>query len=148
MGKIKGVDLTPLKVIHVAEGDVLHAMKVNDIGYVNFGEAYFSTIHAGVIKPWKRHSRMTLNLVVVNGLVRFVVHDDRPDSPTSGVTSEYLVGLPDNYSRLTIPPGLWMSFQGLGVGSSLLLNIADIPHDPAEADRGDKDDFAFDWSIK
>jgi len=147
MGKIKGVALTPLKVIHIAEGDVLHAMKVNDPGYVNFGEAYFSTIHAGVIKPWKRHSRMTLNLVVVNGLVRFVVHDDRPDSPTLGVTSEYLVGLPDNYSRLTIPPGLWMSFQGLDVGSSLLLNITDIPHDPAEADRGGKDDFVFDWSI-
>tara|TARA_B110000091_G_C13762112_1_gene452646 strand:- start:627 stop:1073 length:447 start_codon:yes stop_codon:yes gene_type:complete len=148
MGEIDGVLLTPLKVIHVAEGDVFHALKVNDPGYVKFGEAYFSTIHADDIKPWKRHSRMTLNLVVINGLIRFVVHDDRPLSRTFGVTSEYVVGLPDNYSRLTIAPGLWMSFQGLGLESSLLLNIADIPHDPAEADRGEKDDFNFDWSIK
>ena len=148
MGKIEGVLLTPLKVIHVAEGDVFHAIKSNDPGYVDFGEAYFSTIHSGVIKPWKRHTRMTLNLVVIKGLVRFVVHDDRPHSPTLGVTSEYVIGLPDNYSRLTITPGLWMSFQGLGIETSLLLNVADIPHEPAEADRGGKDDFAFDWSIK
>lgn len=148
MGGIEGVTLTPLRVIHVAEGDVFHAMKANDPGYVSFGEAYFSTIHPGVNKPWKRHCKMTLNLVVITGLIRFVVHDDRPLSPTLGMTSEYRVGLPGNYSRLTIAPGLWMSFQGLGTGTSLLLNIADITHDPAEADRGGKDDFVFDWSIK
>jgi dTDP-4-dehydrorhamnose 3,5-epimerase len=148
MGKIDGVVLTPLRVIPMEEGGVFHAIKVNDPGYVDFGEAYFSTIHAGVIKPWKRHFRMTLNLVVINGLVRFVVHDNRPLSPTLGVTAEYRVGLPDNYSRLTIAPGLWMSFQGLGTGTSILLNVADIVHDPTEAERGGKDDFAFDWSIK
>lgn len=148
MDEIEGVALTPLKVIHVAEGDVFHAMKVNDPGYVGFGEAYFSTIHAGAVKPWKRHRRMTLNLVVIKGLVRFVVHDDRPLSPTLGVTAEYRVGLPDNFSRLTIAPGLWMSFQGLGTGTSLLLNVADITHDPAEAERGGKDDFSVDWGIK
>jgi dTDP-4-dehydrorhamnose 3,5-epimerase len=147
MGKIEGVLLTSLKIIHVPEGDVFHAMKVNDPGYEGFGEAYFSMIHSGVIKPWKRHCRMTLNIVVINGLVRFVVHDDRPLSPTFGVTAEYRVGLPDNYSRLTIAPGLWMSFQGLSTETSLLLNVADIIHDPVEADRGSKDDFAFDWSI-
>ena len=147
MGEIEGVVLTSLKVVQVSEGDVFHAIKANDPGYVNFGEAYFSSIHAGVIKPWKRHSRMTLNLVVINGLVRFVVHDDREASPTFGVTSEYVVGLPDNYCRLTIPPGLWMAFQGLSSGTSLLLNIADIPHDPNEADRGEKDDFKFDWNV-
>ena len=147
MGEIEGVVKTSLKVIHVTDGDVYHAIKVNDIGYVNFGEAYFSTIHSGVIKPWKRHTKMTLNLVVIKGLVRFVVHDDRPNSSSLGVTSEYVLGLPDNYFRLTISPGLWMAFQGLGEGTNILLNIADIPHDPAEADRGKKDDFKFDWSL-
>jgi dTDP-4-dehydrorhamnose 3,5-epimerase len=148
MVEIRGVTLTPLKIIHLAEGDVFHALKVNDNGYVGFGEAYFSTIHAGVIKPWKRHRKMTLNLVVIKGLIRFVVHDDRLNSSTLGVTAEYLVGLPDNYSRLTIAPGLWMSFQGMATETSVLLNLADMSHDPGEADRGGKDDFAFDWSVR
>lgn len=147
MVEIRGVTQTPLKIIHVAEGDVFHALKVNDSSYVGFGEAYFSKIHAGVVKPWKRHRKMTLNLVVISGLIRFVVHDDRLHSSTLGVTAEYHVGLPDNYSRLTIAPGLWMSFQGMGTKTSVLLNLADIIHDPGEADRRSKDDIEFDWSI-
>ena len=148
MVEINGVTKTPLKVIPVTEGDVFHALKVNDAGYVGFGEAYFSTINAGVVKPWKRHRKMTLNLVVIRGHIRFVVHDDRMNSSTKGVTAEYQLGLPDNYSRLTIAPGLWMSFQGMGTETSVVLNLADIIHDPEEADRGCKFDFPFDWSVR
>lgn len=148
MGEIEGVWLTPLKTIHVPEGDVYHAVKAGDPGYVGFGEAYFSTIHPGSIKPWKLHRRMTLNLIVVRGLVRFVVHDDRHDSKTRGVTREYRSGFPDAYLRLTITPGLWMAFQGLGNETSLLLNVADIAHDPEEAIRGHLDDYPFDWSFR
>lgn len=148
MGLIDGVSLTQLKVIHVPDGDVFHAIKASDPGYAGFGEAYFSTVHHGVVKPWKRHRQMTLNLVVIEGRVRFVVHDDRPDSTTCGVTAEYRIGLPDAYARLTIAPGLWMAFQGLAPGTSMLLNVADLAHDPAEADRRVKDDFPFDWSIR
>jgi len=145
MGLIDGVVVTPLKVVRVAGGDVYHAVKKGDLGFVGFGEAYFSTIHQGAIKPWKRHRQMTLNLVVISGLIRFVVHDDRPASPSFGKTMEFRLGLSTEYGRLTIPPGLWMAFQGLGQATNLLLNVADIPHDPTEADRGDIDKFAFDW---
>ena len=41
-----------------------------------------------------------------------------------------------------------MAFQGLGSGTNLLLNVADIEHDATEADRCGKDDFLFDWSIR
>ena len=61
---IDGVLLTPLKVINVLEGDVLHGMKCSDTGYSGFGEAYFSTIEPGMVKAWKRHHKMTLNLIV------------------------------------------------------------------------------------
>ena len=146
MGLIDGVRLTPLKIVKVADGDVFHGMRASEPGFSGFGEAYFSEIHSGVVKPWKRHRRMTLNLVVIRGLIRFVVHDDRPGSATHGVTAEYRLGPPDRYQRLSVAPGLWMAFQGLSGETSLLLNIADIEHDPAEADRGGRDDFPFDWS--
>lgn len=146
MGLIDGVSVAPLKIVSVPDGDIFHAIKNSDPGYVGFGEAYFSTIHQGVIKPWKRHRKMTLNLVVIAGMIRFVVHDDRAASVTYGETEEHRLGLPGAYARLTIVPGLWMAFQGIGPGTSLLLNVADISHDPAEADRGAKDKFAFDWS--
>ena len=145
---IAGVNLTPLRIVEVPGGDIFHGLRASDLGYSGFGEAYFSSIHSGVIKPWKRHRRMTLNLIVIQGLIRFAVHDDRAASATYGVTCGYRLGLPDNYQRLTIAPGLWMAFQGLSTGTSLLLNVADIEHDPTEVDRGGRDDFYFDWNIE
>lgn len=64
---IEGVIVTQLKQIAHPKGDVYHAMKCVDSGFIAFGEAYFSTIYGGLIKAWKRHSRMTLNLVCVVG---------------------------------------------------------------------------------
>ena len=59
-----GVSIYPLKQIRVSKGDVYHALKSTDLGYVGFGETYFSWIEYGEVKGWKRHNRMTLNLVV------------------------------------------------------------------------------------
>ncbi|MBF0097942.1 MAG: dTDP-4-dehydrorhamnose 3,5-epimerase [Magnetococcales bacterium] len=145
---IEGVTATPLKIIATPGGDVYHGIRNDDPGYVGFGEAYFSSVLEGTVKPWKRHRRMTLNLIVIHGLIRFVVHDDRRQSATCGVTTEYRMGPSDFYGRLTVSPGLWMAFQGLASGASFLLNVASIPHDPTEADRHACDAFPFDWSSK
>ena len=64
MINLEGVILTPLKIINVSEGDVFHGMKSIDNGFKGFGEAYFSSIKMGMIKAWKRHHIMTLNIIV------------------------------------------------------------------------------------
>ena len=135
---VKQIIATSLKRIPVAGGDVLHAMKRDDLGFVDFGEAYFSQIEQGAVKAWKRHLRMTLNFIVPVGAVHFVFVDDK------GELREEVVGA-DRYIRLTVPPGIWFGFKGLAEPYSLLLNIADIPHDPAEIERKDMEDFLFDW---
>ena len=135
--------LTPLKIIDTLGGDVLHGLKQNDPGYAGFGEAYFSSVEAGTVKGWKRHRRMTLNLVVPVGAVRFVVYDDRPESPTCGVFQCVTLST-NNYQRLTVPPMVWMAFQGMEEGG-MLLNIASIEHYPEEADRKAIEEIAFSW---
>ena len=70
--KLTDILVTPLRRIETAGGDVLHAMKKTDAGYTGFGEAYFSWVSAGAIKAWKRHTQMTMNVVVPVGQVRFV----------------------------------------------------------------------------
>ena len=71
-----GVILTPLKQIYHPKGDIFHAMKKSDIGFDGFGEAYFSTINQNDIKGWKKHTKMTLNIVVPVGNIEFVVYDE------------------------------------------------------------------------
>ena len=40
-----------------------------------------------------------------------------------------------NYSRLVVPPGVWMAFEGVSQETSMLLDIIPLPHDPSESDR-------------
>ena len=144
---IDGVLLTTLKVIDVTGGDVLHAMKAADNGYKGFGEAYFSIIEKGIIKCWKLHKEMTLNLVVPLGSVRFVLFDERQGSSTYGECQEVVLSR-DNYRRLTVPPMVWLGFQGMGEKDSLLLNIANIAHNPNEMIYKKISEIDFDWEVK
>jgi dTDP-4-dehydrorhamnose 3,5-epimerase len=131
---IEGVSLTPLRIIETGLGDVYHAMRTDAPGYDGFGEVYFSSVPHLVVKDWKKHTRMTLNVVVPVGRIRFGLVDNRPESATGGRTMTVDLS-PDHYYRLTVPPGIWMAFQGLSKDLNLLMNFANLPHDPEEALR-------------
>ena len=130
---IQDVVVTPLRRIGDGRGEVRHGLKADDRCFEGFGEIYFSVINLGVVKGWKRHKRMHSNLIVVDGLIRFLVYDDRSESSTNGQFMDIVCSI-ENYCRLTIPPGLWLAFQGLGSDTNVLLNFANIPHDPTEFD--------------
>ena len=126
--------VTELLKVEQTNGSVLHAIKASNKGFCGFGEAYFSTVKFKKTKGWKLHKRMTLNLVVPHGEIRLIVHDGNKLAGQKQVDPIFDITLGDNnYSRLTVPPGYWVAFQGVGQGSNLLLNIADIEHDPKEA---------------
>jgi dTDP-4-dehydrorhamnose 3,5-epimerase len=145
--QIDGTILNSLKIIDHPSGDIFHAMKDDDLGYSGFGEAYFSTIKYNSIKAWKRHRKMTLNLIVPQGEVCFVIYDDRLNSKSNGTFQKVSLST-KNYLRLTIPPMLWVGFQGVNKGSNIVLNIADIKHQPDESDRLDINKIKYDWELK
>jgi dTDP-4-dehydrorhamnose 3,5-epimerase len=140
--KLGDILVTPLRRVEAAGGDVLHALKLTDAGFVAFGEAYFSLITAGSVKAWKRHTRMTMNLVVPKGKVRFVFCETDADGPDKFRVED--IG-EDFYARITVPPGVWFGFQGLANPQSLILNIANIAHDPDEVERLDLLDIHYVW---
>ncbi len=132
------VILTPLKQIFNPKGDVFHGMKKSDPGYAGFGEAYFSTVNQGDIKGWKKHTQMTLNLIVVSGAIEFVVYDEENGEFFSVTLSK------ENYQRLTVKPGAWMAFRGIGE-NNMLLNLANLEHDPAEAVNISLEEIDYAW---
>ena len=140
---IKGVVITPLDVIDTPGGNVMHGMKKTSVGYAGFGEAYFSQIDNGAIKAWKRHKEMTLNLIVPMGKIRFVLFDDREASNTQ--FQEVIIS-ESNYCRITVPPMIWMGFQGLYNGRSMLLNVANMVHDAYEVDKVNINKIEFNWN--
>ena len=139
-----GVILTPLKKIHHPKGDIFHAMRGSDAGYVGFGEAYCSGVKSCQIKGWNRHKQMTLNLIVLIGSVKFVIIDDISKQLNKHNIFEVELSM-HNYQRLTIPPRVWVGFQCTSVTDSMVLNIADMEHDPSEIERLDLKDVLYNW---
>ena len=143
--KLRGVTETPLKIINNPSGDILHGMKQSDLGFEDFGEAYFSCVNSKQVKAWTRHSLMTLNLLVPSGKVLIVIYDDDPESESFGLFHEVSLSL-ENYKRLTIKPGLWVGYKGLGNGKNLILNIADFEHDENEMQKRDTNSIDYNWN--
>lgn len=141
---IEDVILTPLKKITHPQGDILHGLKNIDSGYVGFGEAYFSTVIKDETKSWKLHTKMTLNLIVPVGAIRFVLYDHRENS-SSFMKFYDIILSPKNYFRLTVPPNIWLAFRGIDEGLNLLLNIADLQHDPLEVMRKELSEIPYHW---
>ena len=141
---ITEVTTTPLSIIDTKGGAVLHAIKRSDYGFSGFGEAYFSTIEHNAIKGWKRHKKMVLNLIVPIGSVRFILYDDRNNQINK--FQEVVLSLKSGYARLTVPPMIWVGFQGLDIHPSIVLNIASIEHSSEEIDQKELDEIKFNWS--
>ena len=138
---LEDVVTTKLKIIDLPDGNVFRFLKNSDVGFIGFGEAYFSTIKYNSVKAWKRHLIMTMNLVVISGKVRFVFCDDLKKDAFKVI--DLCI---ENYFRLTVPPGVWFGFQGLSEVESIILNIGDIEHSSNETERKTIDEFEYKWN--
>jgi dTDP-4-dehydrorhamnose 3,5-epimerase len=146
---ISGVTITPLRQIPDERGKIMHMLREDAPIFDRFGEVYFSCIHPGAIKAWHIHKAMTLNYAVPLGKIKFVLFDDRADSPTTGQTQEIFLG-PENYSLVTVPPMIWNGFKGVGTETAIVANCATLPHSPDEIMRRDPFDPAipYDWALR
>lgn len=131
---------TMLQRIATVNGDVLHALKNTENSYMGFGEAYFSIIGPSKVKAWKKHTKMTMNLVVPIGTVVFVFYDEVKKN-----FREEIIGQ-QYYNRLTVNPGIWFGFKGIGSTESLVLNISNIVHKYDEAERVEIHEIEYDWN--
>ena len=127
----------------------MHMLRSDAPHFKAFGEIYFSCVNPGAIKAWHIHSEMTLNYAVVWGMIKFVLYDDRPESPTRGMLQELFIG-ESNYCLVTVPPKVWNGFKGIGEKMAIVANCTDITYRADEISR--MDPFAkqipYSWDIK
>lgn len=146
---IEGVKITPLRQIFDERGKVMHMLRSDSPEFSKFGEIYFSCTHPGAVKAWHLHHQMTLNYAVVYGEIKFVLYDDREDSPTRGEVQEFFIS-PENYQLITVPPLIWNGFKGVGTKTAIVANCATLPHNPVEIERRPAfdDRIPYDWGLK
>jgi dTDP-4-dehydrorhamnose 3,5-epimerase len=146
---IEGVEIHPLLRIQDERGMVMRMLRTTDPYFDTFGEIYFSVIYPGIIKGWHLHSRMTINYAVVQGNIKLVLYDQRPESKTLGQLQEVFFGQ-INYQLVRVPPGVVNGFTAVGGSGAVVANCADIPHDPTEITRIDPftPSIPYDWKVR
>lgn len=132
--QIDGVVLTTLKEIKDERGSVLHMLRSDSPDFIQFGECYFSEILPGAVKAWKKHTKQIQNIAVPVGRIKLVIYDNRYKSSTINNLLVLELGRPDTYFRVQIPPGVWYGFTCISASAALIVNCANIPHNPKESE--------------
>lgn len=134
MNMIHGVQVKPLKVHPDERGMVMEILRSDEKICKKFGQLYMTTCYPGVVKAWHSHRKQWDHFTCVRGMVKLVLHDTRPDSPSKGRTQEFYVG---DRSRIlvAIPPDVLHGFMCVSGEEAIMLNVPTMPYNHAEPDE-------------
>jgi len=112
-----------------------------------FGQWSHSLVHVGVAKAWHVHKLQTDWFYVVSGVMKVVLHDGRPDSPTHGEIAEILMGDGHPAQVVKIPPGVAHGYKVID-GPAHMLYVTSRTYDPNDEGRIAHDDtsIGYDWA--
>jgi len=149
---IDGVKSKRLRVIPDERGWLMECLRSDDSEmFVKFGQAYITAVYFGVVKAWHYHKTQTDHFVVVHGMAKVVLYDNRDGSPTRGEVNEFFMGDRDPI-LLRIPAGVYHGFKGISPGETLVLNFpTEVYHydnpDEYRVDPHDSD-IPYSWERK
>ncbi len=133
-----------LKTFNLKDGNLFKGLSKLDKNYIQFGEIYFTYILRNKIKCWKQHKKMTLNLIVLLGKVKFVIAKNKSRDLEKLKFDEII--LSENKKQIiTIYPGFWFGFQGIKYKKSLVTNIASILHSDKEVNKLAINQLQYKW---
>ena len=133
------ISIKNLSIINNKKGDILKGFLKSDNKTINVKEVYFSEINPKQIKAWKKHNKMTSNLIAVKGEIKIVVQKKDKSFVTEIISKK-------NYKMISIPPNYWFGFQCISTEAGMLVNISNEEHDDLESDQLDIEKILFDWN--
>jgi dTDP-4-dehydrorhamnose 3,5-epimerase len=99
----------------------MELLRSDDELFVKFGQVYMTTAYPGVVKGWHYHKRQIDNFVVIQGMMKIVLYDNRPDSPTRGEINEFFMG-DYNPMLLSIPNLVIHGFKCISQTEAIVIN--------------------------
>ena len=148
--QIDGVKTKRLKVIPDDRGWLMEILRADDECFQKFGQVYVSVTYPGVVKAWHYHKHQIDAFACVAGMVKLVLVDTRPESPTEGVVNEFFIGT-RNPLLVVVPNLVYHGWKCIGTDTSTVVNV------PTELYRYDDPDeyrlephgtLPYDWSGK
>ena len=148
---IHGVQTKQLAAHADERGALMEILRSDDAIFTEFGQVYVSYNYPGVVRAWHYHRLQEDLWVVVTGMVKAVLFDDREGSPTRGELNEFFLG-EQNRILLRIPVGVMHGYKTIGTETSLLLNFPTRLYDHQDPDELRlpyvSDQVPYDWAIR
>jgi len=148
---IHGVKIKKLKMIPDERGRLMELLRSDDEIFIKFGQVYMTTAYPGVVKGWHYHKRQIDNFVVIQGMMKVVLYDDRPDSPTRGEINEFFMG-DYNPMLLSIPNMVIHGFKCISQNEAIVINCPTEVYDYQNPDEYRIDphnnDIPYSWERK
>jgi len=149
--RIEGVKTKQLRLIPDERGWLMEILRVDDAEfYTKFGQVYISGTYPGVVKAWHYHRLQVDNFTCIAGMVKLVLVDTRPDSPTNGAVNEFFIGS-RNPMIVQVPNLVYHGWKCISTEPSMVVNVTTEPYQYAEPDEfrlDPHDTLPYDWTRK
>tara|TARA_B100000989_G_scaffold296217_2_gene278984 strand:+ start:1412 stop:1825 length:414 start_codon:yes stop_codon:yes gene_type:complete len=122
--KLSSFSKSSFKIKKNIQGNVYKILNKDSKIYHGFGELYITTLNINVSKGWIYHKKMTSNVFVVKGKVKFFLKNN--NYTTKKILSE------NRNEILTIKPKVWFKIVNLVNKTSKIINFASLKHNPNE----------------
>ena len=146
---IKDVRVVDL-VAHVDDrGYLIEIVRATDGHFTKFGQVYLvGNFARGVVRAFHKHNLLWDFFFISHGAAKFILRDDRPDSPTYEEMNTF-VASSRNPNLLVVPPGVyhgWMSLED----DTQMISTASQVYDRENPDevRVPADSFGVEWEVK
>jgi dTDP-4-dehydrorhamnose 3,5-epimerase len=146
---IEGVKVKKLKVIPDERGRLMEIFRADDEFFQKFGQVYATTTFPGVVKAWHKHEKQADNMACVQGMVKVVLCDARPNSPTHNEINDFFMGV-HSPILIHIPAGIWHGWKCVSEEESLVVNAPTEMYDYKNPDEQrldpHKGGIKYDWN--
>lgn len=146
---IKDAQLVPLVVNTDDRGYLIELVHVTDSFLPKFGQVYLvGNFATNIIRAFHKHAVLWDYFFISHGSAKFVLVDDRKDSPTYGEMNVFVLSS-KNSCLLVVPPGVYHGWMSLEADTQMVSIASEVynKNNPDEV-RIPPDSFGDVWVVK
>ncbi|MBI3786097.1 MAG: dTDP-4-dehydrorhamnose 3,5-epimerase family protein [Deltaproteobacteria bacterium] len=146
---IQGVEQVNLVARVDDRGYLIEIVRASDAYLERFGQVYLvGNFTKGTVRAFHKHLVMWDLFFISHGAAKFVLVDDRPDSPTYKEMNT-MVCSARNPSLVTVPPGVFHGWMSLEDDTQMISTATEIyKRDKPDEVRIAPDSFGDVWAVK
>lgn len=146
---IEGVHVVKLEAHVDDRGYLIEILRSSDPHFTKFGQVYLvGDLTRGTIRAFHKHKELWDFFFISHGSAKFVLRDDRAQSPTYGEMMTLVMGQ-HNPTLIGVPPGVYHGWMALEDDTQMISTASEV-YNRAQPDevRIPPDSFGDVWEVK